>query len=81
MKKQSMKRFNILLSTYNGENFLSGQLSSLLNQTDPKFIITVRDDGSRDRTVEILQRTADHSEGKLQLLKNENCNAGYPDCF
>jgi len=42
---------NILLSTYNGEKFLSQQLDSLLSQSYPNILIHVRDDGSSDSTV------------------------------
>ena len=49
-----MKKVQVLLSTYNGENFLEEQLESLLNQTYPNIKVLVRDDGSVDRTHEIL---------------------------
>ena len=47
----------VLLSTYNGENFLQEQLDSLYNQTIP-VDIHVRDDGSTDGTLSILQTNA-----------------------
>ena len=48
-------RVQILLSTYNGEKFLEEQLESILNQKgDFSLKILVRDDGSQDRTLEIL---------------------------
>lgn len=44
----------ILLATYNGEKYLSEQLDSLLNQTYSNWICYVHDDGSTDKTVDIL---------------------------
>lgn len=43
----------IIMSTYNGERFIKQQMESLLNQTYPCEII-IRDDGSKDNTVNIL---------------------------
>ena len=40
----------ILLSTYNGEDYLAEQLDSLLKQTYSNFIIIIRDDASTDST-------------------------------
>ena len=44
----------ILLSTYNGERYLKEQLNSLFSQSYQDFKLIVRDDGSTDRTKEIL---------------------------
>ncbi len=47
-------RVAILLSTYNGEAFLSEQLESFLAQTHPFWTLLWRDDGSSDGTVSIM---------------------------
>lgn len=44
----------ILISTFNGEKYLKQQIDSLLKQTYKKITIIVRDDGSSDKTIEIL---------------------------
>ena len=44
----------ILLATYNGEAFLPALLSSLSAQTESGFSVLIQDDGSTDRTPEIL---------------------------
>lgn len=44
----------IMLSTFNGEAFLEAQLDSLLEQDFPAVDIIIRDDGSTDRTPQIL---------------------------
>ena len=45
----------ILLSTYNGEKYLKAQLDSLFSQSYKNFKLIARDDGSSDKTLEILK--------------------------
>lgn len=49
------KRILVLVSTYNGEKFLSQQLDSILGQKGVDASILVRDDGSKDGTIAILE--------------------------
>ena len=49
----------ICMSTYNGEKYLEEQLKSLFEQTYHNIRIYVRDDGSVDRTKEILEKYKD----------------------
>ncbi|MFN3560496.1 MAG: glycosyltransferase family 2 protein [Chloroherpetonaceae bacterium] len=65
---------NILLSTYNGEKFLPQQLDSLLAQSYPNILIHVRDDGSSDKTIEILEAYT-HAHSNIRLTKGENLGA------
>ncbi|WP_167958661.1 glycosyltransferase [Anaerosporobacter faecicola] len=51
-----MKKVIILLSTYNGEKYLSSQLDSILAQDYPNIMLCIRDDGSSDHTIEILDQ-------------------------
>lgn len=44
----------ILLSTYNGEKYLRSQLDSIINQDYCDWALFIRDDGSTDRTMEIV---------------------------
>lgn len=46
----------ILLSTYNGEEFLAEQLDSLIAQTHPHWVVYASDDGSSDSTRSILEQ-------------------------
>lgn len=50
-----MCRCLILLSTYNGEKYLPELLESVLAQKNIYVDILARDDGSTDKTVEILK--------------------------
>ena len=48
----------ILLSTFNGEEFLHAQLNSFLAQTHERWVLHWRDDGSTDSTVDIMREFA-----------------------
>ena len=48
----------VLMSTYNGQKYLRQQLDSLLNQTVRPTKILIRDDGSNDDTVNLLEEYA-----------------------
>lgn len=67
----------VLLSTYNGAEYLEEQLDSILAQTGVEVDILVRDDGSTDSTKEILQRYQDR--GALNVIWGENI--GWRDSF
>ncbi|MGV3030134.1 glycosyltransferase family 2 protein [Streptococcus suis] len=45
---------NILMSTYNGQEFLAEQIRSIQAQTFTSWTLLIRDDGSKDRTREII---------------------------
>lgn len=45
---------NILMATYNGEKYVSEQIESLINQSFTNWSLLIRDDGSTDNTMEIL---------------------------
>ena len=46
----------ILLATYNGERYIKRQIQSLKEQTYRDFVCYIHDDGSSDRTVDLLQQ-------------------------
>ena len=46
----------VLLSTYNGEKYISDQIESVLCQQGVDVHIVARDDGSQDETINILKR-------------------------
>lgn len=67
---------DILISTYNGELFLREQLNSILNQTCPDWKIIIRDDGSSDSTVSIIEEYCKNYPLKFELVndcKNLGC--------
>jgi glycosyltransferase involved in cell wall biosynthesis len=58
---------DILLSTYNGAEFLEEQLGSILNQSCNDWILRVRDDGSTDETVAVLRHLCDPSRTRMTV--------------
>lgn len=52
------KKVCVLLSTYNGERYLDEQLNSLAVQKDVELKVLIRDDGSKDQTLHILDAWA-----------------------
>jgi glycosyltransferase involved in cell wall biosynthesis len=70
---------HILLATFNGEHFLAEQLDSIVVQDDPDFVLLVRDDGSTDRTVEILTTYA-AADSRIVVL-DDSAHLGAPASF
>lgn len=50
-----MEVIDILLATYNGEKYIKTQILSLLSQTYGNWRLIIHDDGSTDKTVEIIK--------------------------
>lgn len=46
----------VLMSTYNGSKYIEQQLESLISQTGVLINLIVRDDGSHDNTISILEK-------------------------
>lgn len=59
---------DILMSTYNGSAYLTEQLESLLAQTYSHWRLLVKDDGSSDETVAILESFQDAHVDRVQIL-------------
>ena len=65
------KKVAVLLSTYNGEKYVAEQIKSILEQTYKNIVLVVRDDGSKDNTVNIVKKfMASHNNIKLVEGKN-----------
>ncbi len=65
-----MNKILILLSTYNGEKYLPQQIDSILNQYNVDVQILVRDDGSNDNTLYVLNSYANTE--KIDIIKGDN---------
>lgn len=62
----------VLLSTFNGEKYIAEQIQSILNQSYENLSILIRDDGSEDNTLEIVQQYCLRYPSHLKLLKGKN---------
>lgn len=70
----------VLMSTYNGEDYISEQIRSILNQTVSDFTLYIRDDGSTDSTVRIIN-TYSKKDSRIRLIQDDMQNLGPRDSF
>jgi glycosyltransferase involved in cell wall biosynthesis len=63
---------SVALCTYNGEQYIREQLESILNQTMPVDEIVVCDDGSTDKTLQIIEEYRDKTAADIRIYCNEN---------
>lgn len=56
------EKIDVLLATYNGENYLREQIDSILNQTHKNIRLIVSDDCSKDDTGKILEEYKNKDE-------------------
>ena len=59
----------ILLSTYNGQEYLAQQIESIQNQTYKDWKLYIRDDGSTDNTVKIIKEYC-KSDSRIFLINS-----------
>ena len=64
----------ILLSTYNGEAYLEAQLLSIISQTNTNWKLFIRDDGSIDKTHEIIKKYTAKFPNLIILITDEYGN-------
>lgn len=60
------------MSTFNGERFLPEQIDSILAQKKIDVFIVVRDDGSSDGTLSMLEEYNRKYKGKFHIIAGEN---------
>lgn len=61
-------RISVVLPVYNAEKFISKSLSSILEQTYKNFELLVINDGSVDKTEQIVKNVKDK---RIKIVKNE----------
>lgn len=71
-------KVSILLSTYNGEKYLRELLDSLLSQSYENYEIRIRDDGSTDKTRDILN---EYSSKYQNIILRYGSNIGVARSF
>jgi glycosyltransferase involved in cell wall biosynthesis len=70
----------ILLSSYNGARFITDQIESIRRQTLGSWTLLVRDDGSSDETVDMVEALA-AADPRIVLLRDGRGNLGPPQSF
>lgn len=75
---ENSSKVQILMSTYNGEEYIREQLDSILAQSYPDVDIFIRDDGSSDDTYVILKEYEEmHSNIRAYQGKNIGVNQSF----
>lgn len=68
----SGKRIAVLLSAYNGEQYIEKQIESILGQKDVESLtLIVRNDGSNDGTINVLHRLQEE-HSNIEILDEKN---------
>ncbi len=73
-------RVDILLSTYNGAAFLEEQLNSIISQTYENWRLIIRDDGSTDATLEVIEKAV-ATDPRIILSESSGKNLGVVSSF
>lgn len=76
-----MARVAILLSTYQGERYLTPQLHSLLSQTHQDWVLYWRDDGSTDGTPGLMRDFMARLEAGRAIALADNGRLGTTESF
>ena len=74
------KAVEILMATYNGEKYIKEQIDSIVNQTYKNWKLLIRDDGSNDKTLDII-REYEKRDVRIKLLKDSKGNLGFVKNF
>ena len=66
--QDSSPKVSVIMPVYNGEEYVSQAIESILGQTFTDFELIIIDDGSTDHSVEIIKTYSDH---RIVLIRNE----------
>ena len=61
-------RITVLMPVYNGEMYLHAAIDSILKQTFQNFEFLIVDDGSKDRSIDLI---LSYNDSRISLLQNE----------
>lgn len=67
-------KISVCMATYNGEQFLKEQLDSILNQLSKDDEVIISDDGSTDKTIEIIKS---YTDDRIKLYYSTHKNLIY----
>lgn len=70
-------RLSVCIATYNGEQYIKEQLGSILYQCGDLDEIIISDDGSTDKTLDIIKS---YNDSRIKIYKNLN-EKGYTNNF
>lgn len=71
-----MPKVSVIVPVYNEEKYLNECLNSLVNQTLKDIEIIVINDGSKDSSLDIMQKFAENYKDKVKIIDSKNSGAG-----
>ena len=71
----------VLLATYNGEPYIGEQIDSLLRQSYTEWELYIHDDGSKDRTPEIIHTYEQTYPDLIHVLPSKPCGGAKENFF
>jgi len=80
-RPKQQERVDILLATYNGEQFVQRQIESILEQMDSRCRLLIRDDGSSDGTRSVVQRFVARQPRRIMLVDDGSGRLGACQSF
>ena len=66
------RKVAVMLSTYNGQKYLDQQIQSILSQTYRDITLYIRDDGSKDNTINIIRSETVGYENVVVFEQSKN---------
>lgn len=72
---------DILMATYNGEEYIHEQIQSILSQTYTEWILYIRDDKSTDKTVSIIRKFVEKYPNKIIFIEDDLGSLGAKNNF
>jgi glycosyltransferase involved in cell wall biosynthesis len=69
------EKISIVMPVYNAETYLAEAIESTLQQSHTNFVLIVIDDGSTDRSLEILEQFA-AKDKRVEIIRQENQGCG-----
>ena len=79
--EQNNYNIAVLLATYNGGKYIWEQLESLFQQSCKQFHLYVRDDGSSDDTMEIVEEFRQKYSNRITILEDSQKHRGAAKSF
>ncbi|MEB3100938.1 glycosyltransferase family 2 protein [Ferviditalea candida] len=74
-------QIDILLSTYNGSKYLQELLTSIIDQIYPNWQLLIRDDGSTDDTIDVIQNFSKQYPNKIVYIEDHDHHLGPKQSF
>lgn len=79
--QMSKSRVCVLMSTYNGGEYLGEQIDSILHQEDVEVKLLIRDDGSMDNTCAVIEKYCIEFQDKVKKVDIYSGHWGYSRSF